>query len=152
MIGIKVDVSHLRTALHNHMQRIGDEAWKAMGDALYAAEEAGKLAVEGQTKTRTGRLLKSFQRTQLSNLGGRVSNTAPYARWVNDGTPEHLIMARNARFLRFEMDGAIHYRRAVMHPGTKPRPFLPQIRAVGTAVLHASLQRRIDDASRAFGK
>ena len=86
------------------------------------------------TKTRTGTLANSFQRTpvavQGSKLIGGVENTADYAMFVHDGTDSHPIVARRAKALHWISPGKPPWAAgpvfvtAVEHPGTKPRPFL----------------------------
>lgn len=46
------------------------------------------------------------------------------ARFLENGTPPHIIRARNASVLRFEVAGRVLFRRMVRHPGTAPRPFM----------------------------
>lgn len=86
------------------------------------------------TKTRTGTLANSFQRTpvalQGSKLIGGVENTADYAMFVHDGTNRHPIVARRAKALHWISPGRPPWAAgpvfvtSVIHPGTKPRPFL----------------------------
>jgi len=72
--------------------------------------------------------------------------TAPQARWVLDGTRPHLIVARNARALRWLGPGGmgVRFARSVRHPGTKPNPFpdraLEPIRAVIARLFAESVQ------------
>jgi hypothetical protein len=86
------------------------------------------------TTTRTGTLANSFKRTpvalQGSKLIGGVENTADYAMFVHDGTKRHPIVARRAKVLHWISPGRPPWAAgpvfvpAVIHPGTKPRPFL----------------------------
>lgn len=55
---------------------------------------------------------------------GRVLASAPYAKFVEDGTAPHLIMPRRKKVLRFIQNGEVRFARGVFHPGTEPRPFL----------------------------
>lgn len=45
-------------------------------------------------------------------------NTAPHARYTDEGTEAHLIVPRSARVLRFEVDGGVVFARRAQHPGT----------------------------------
>lgn len=86
------------------------------------------------TTTRTGTLANSFKRTpvvlQGSKLIGGVENTADYAMFVHEGTDSHPIVARRAKVLHWISPGKPPWAPgpvfvpAVIHPGTKPRPFL----------------------------
>ena len=48
----------------------------------------------------------------------------PYLGYILNGTPPHLIAARNAKALRFVMDGVVVFRQLVRHPGTQPNNFM----------------------------
>jgi len=54
---------------------------------------------------------------------GTFTANTPYAGCVIEGTGPHVITASAARFLQFELDGAVTYRRSVHHPGTKANDF-----------------------------
>lgn len=61
-------------------------------------------------------------------MSGRVVASAPYAKFVEDGTTPHLILPRRKQFLRFQVNGIVRFSRGVFHPGTSPRPFMQQAR------------------------
>jgi hypothetical protein len=61
---------------------------------------------------------------------------APYAGFVINGTPPHIIRAKDGA-LRFQIGGATVFARSVNHPGTRPNDFF------GRAL--AAEQRRIED-------
>jgi hypothetical protein len=61
---------------------------------------------------------------------------APYAGFVINGTPPHIIRAKG-NALRFQIGGATVFARSVNHPGTKPNDFFSR-------ALQAE-QRRIED-------
>ena len=83
---------------------------------------------------RTGRLRKSIgvRRTRAGYEVVMGGSEAPYASFVEFGTRSHLIRARRARALRFELSGEVVYVRYVRHPGSKPRLILA--RAVSEAL------------------
>lgn len=56
----------------------------------------------------------------------RISNTAPYAYYVHEGTGPHKIVARRAPYLQFhwEKRGVIFRGRSVNHPGGPSQPWL----------------------------
>lgn len=60
----------------------------------------------------------------LSGVGVEFGSKVPYAGYVEEGTPPHIIRPRSARALRFTgRSGATVYAAYVNHPGTKPNPF-----------------------------
>lgn len=79
------------------------------------------------TPVRTGNLKNSQQMTMRAyrtKVVGTVSTRVKYAHYVHDGTDPHRIVARRGHALVFEMDGVLVFRRSVMHPGTRGRPFM----------------------------
>jgi HK97 gp10 family phage protein len=79
----------------------------------------------------TGRLRDSIKAEPVKTTGifhmtSGVVATAPYARYVHEGTRPHIIRARNAKALHFYWDkvGGEVFFKSVNHPGTKARPFL----------------------------
>ena len=69
---------------------------------------------------RTGRLRRSIRVVEgaggyMALMGGRE---APYAPFVEYGSRPHIIRARRAMALRFEVRGEVVYAKYVMHPGT----------------------------------
>lgn len=59
----------------------------------------------------------------LDIIVGREGLT-PYLGYILNGTPPHLIAARNAKALRFIQDGVVVFRLMVRHPGTQPNNFM----------------------------
>lgn len=74
-------------------------------------------------------IVKRFSASGLSVLC-EIGSPASYAGYVHDGTPPHIIRARNAKALRFfsqtaaKTGSGIVFRQMVNHPGTKPNRFL----------------------------
>ena len=83
---------------------------------------------------RAGRLRKSIgvRRTRVGYEVVMGGSEAPYASFVEFGTRPHLIRARRARALRFQLSGEVVYARYVRHPGSKPKLILA--RAVSEAL------------------
>jgi hypothetical protein len=85
---------------------------------------AGARAMAG---VRTGRLRRSISWYHLKNFSGQYAGlraNAPYAYLHHEGTRRHAIRPNRAKALRFSQRGVIVYRSSVMHPGTKPNPYL----------------------------
>jgi hypothetical protein len=79
---------------------------------------------------RTGFLVQTFQAV-LSNATLRWYPTASYARFVEFGTAPHRIAPVDREALYWP--GASHPVRSVMHPGTRPNPFMERIVEASTS-------------------
>lgn len=78
---------------------------------------------------RTGHMERSIvaepvRRTGPWSLESGVFVAAHYAAPVHEGARPHVIRPRNARSLRFEVDGRVVFARRVNHPGNAPNPFV----------------------------
>lgn len=87
------------------------------------------LNIEASAKMKaavqSGKLRSSINsRFENEGMTGIVEATAAHAAFVEYDTRAHIIRAKNAKFLRFKMDGEIHFRKSVKHPGTKAQPFM----------------------------
>ena len=88
--------------------------------------EAIKSNAERLAPTRTGKLRRSIRIVEGAGcymvlMGGRE---APYAPFIEYGTRPHIIRARKAMALRFEVHGETVYARYVKHPGTRAQRIL----------------------------
>ena len=88
---------------------------------------------------RTGRLKKSIRKIVKPNKAV-IGPTVPYAIYVEYGTRPHKIRPVRARALRFEVEGRVVFAARVLHPGTRPQPFVretaEQIRDEVSEVFH----------------
>jgi len=77
---------------------------------------------------RTGRLAASIsvQRSRTpTGFEYTIGSMRSYALLHHTGTRPHVIVATPPKLLRFRgSNGVIIHKRAVMHPGTKPNPYL----------------------------
>lgn len=100
-------------------------------------------------KDRTGSLRNSITRqekgtwAQFVKAGGK---DAPYAQWIEAGSRAHEIKARRAKFLRFEQNGQVVFRKRVFHPGTKPARFMQSARDAAESVATQYLETGINAA------
>ena len=150
MIGITVKVDAIKKALDRYLFDIKAASGDAMTVALDTAEKFARFKVQAQTTRRTGALEDGIASVKLSPFIGKLFSLAKHSRIVEDGSRPHGIKAVNARFLRFEMNGAIIYARRVHHPGTHPRPFMAPAAIVGRTILQRELQARVNQAAKAF--
>ena len=81
---------------------------------------------ERLTPAKTGRLKRSIRVVEgagsyMVSMGGRE---APYAPFIEYGARPHIIRARRAMALRFEVHGDVVYAKYVRHPGTRAQRVL----------------------------
>lgn len=77
----------------------------------------------------TGRMQSETRVFPRGPFAVEVVVETDYASFVRDGTPPHVIEAKNRKTLRWESNGAVFFRRRVNHPGTQPNDWYD--RAVG---------------------
>lgn len=80
-------------------------------------------------ETRKGRLERAIDMTETGPSEVTVflnESAAPHARFVHDGTSPHLITPARRQALRWTQGSEFRFARSVLHPGTKPDPFLYQ--------------------------
>lgn len=100
-------------------------------------------------KDRTGALRNSITRGEKGTwalfvkAGGK---DAPYAQFIEAGSRAHEIKARRARFLRFEQNGQVVFRKRVFHPGTKPTRFMQSARDASEGVAAQYLEAGLNAA------
>ena len=100
------------------------------GDLWRYLERKRIPALEGARKmvgVRTGRLRRSISWYHLKNSTGQyvgLKASAPHALKHHEGTRPHLIVPNQGKALRFQQRGVVVFRNSVMHPGTKPNPYL----------------------------
>lgn len=107
--------------------------WRWEAVATKWAEESGELlktAIEHAApvgkKADSGRLRESVQfvpKVSATSATVEFYSRVPYARYVIEGTPAHVIVPRNARVLRWQQGGQWVYRQRVNHPGARANPF-----------------------------
>ena len=66
--------------------------------------------------------------------------------FLENGTRAHEIWGRP--MLRFVVNGTVMYRRMVKHPGTQPRPFMKEARAIGERAAQFYGERFVSAAIR----
>jgi len=73
----------------------------------------------------TGALRDSI-RTDIQPLRGEVSTNTGYGLFVDQDTAQHEIRARVGKYLRFEIDGVVFFRKRVVIPAHKGAKFVEQ--------------------------
>lgn len=90
-----------------------------------------------------GRLRDSIRyqrKTSTAGLSIQFYTNTPYAAFVVDGTPPHIIRPRAARALHWQTNGNSNFARLVHHPGTKPNPFARKALEELTPMLQATFK------------
>jgi len=55
---------------------------------------------------------------------GLIIWMAEYGKWIEFGTPPHIISPKNKKALKFKVGGKEVIVKKVKHPGTRPNPFV----------------------------
>jgi hypothetical protein len=121
MLSTKIDTSGARKALGRLFDDLTRGAQRVVENAGAAAEKAARATKT--FKDRTHELRSSIEH----NTRGYVSTLragARHADWIENGTKPHIIRARRAPFLVFQVNGHWVRKKEVFHPGTKPRHFM----------------------------
>jgi hypothetical protein len=93
-----------------------------VGRFLSTRAQRVQEGVVGRIHNRTGRLASSVVKRWTvvgSDLGIMILSDCPYAMFVEEDTDPHDIFPVNAKALRWESGGGVHFATRVHHPGTK---------------------------------
>jgi hypothetical protein len=159
-------VSHLEveidlTAFENDAARFQHRLSEGLAKAVWTATQEGAgLAIQTHPyKDRTGTLTRSIRATMLEQgpgyAIGKIAALAPYASFVEEGTPPHDIEPKKADgYLAWEnpeSQGDWHFAKLVHHPGTKAMPFMGPAYLKAERVLEAQLGLAVENAAREVG-
>lgn len=89
----------------------------------------GEEIMRDKAPVRTGQLRDSIvSEVQYAGVDSEayIFPTAPYTRYVVQGTGPHEIYPINARALSFQWIGGLRFYRHVHHPGTRANPFMEE--------------------------
>lgn len=148
---VTINTSRIRKALTELNAAITKGAFASATIAAKMAHVSAKTT--RMFNDRTGGLRQSIKQGSFVGYPSTfVAAYASHARFVNDGTRPHEIRARNARALRFVMNGSVMFRARVMHPGTAPRPFMMAAFLVGWGALRRALNDHTNAAISRFNR
>ena len=152
MYTITLDTSALEAACKGAIQKIPATIDDALEECM--RECAARIRQTGLFKDRSGQLRASVFGTKTGsfaqgNLIGEVHATAPYASFINDGTPPHVIEAKG-KVLRFESGGKVAFARRVNHPGIRARKFM-ETEALTPGDCAARIEKRVTSKLRELG-
>lgn len=86
-------------------------------------EKAAKKFVGKESGALRNSINSSMQRDSRG-IYCRVGSPLPYALDHHNGTRRHVITAKPGNVLRFPSRGRIIFETSVVHPGTRPNPYL----------------------------
>ena len=119
MAELRIDQARLREAVMGPSERF------ISAFVRQVTSEAKRLAPERSGNMRRLIVSDPVRRTGPWSLASGVSGLAEYSAPVHEGARPHVIRPRNARALRFEVEGGrVVFARRVNHPGNAPNPFL----------------------------
>ena len=99
-------------------------AYRGRGLAHLSGPDVSRFRGPGDLPLRpSGYLRSSIRAYRLPDGSVIVGPTAPYGKFVNDGTPPHVIESTGPWPLRNRASGQV-FGRVVHHPGTAPNPFI----------------------------
>lgn len=113
----------------------------AMRDAIAESVRFFDMQYKRTINRKTSRTASTIGSTVLgggSRVSGRIGSSDKVARFLEEGTPPHIIRARSKKALFWP--GARHPVRSVRHPGT--RAYRPLLRASRSSGPHAKARLR----------
>lgn len=110
----------------------------------------GEQDLIANVPVKTGFLRSTVGRV-VSYFRAEIFTASGYGKAVNDGYPAHIIRAKNANFLRFEVNGHVVFRKQVLHPGFAGHHFkertvegmIPKLDSLGESLLQ-DLKKKVD--------
>lgn len=150
MLAIDIDVSEVEAAFETIDRELCRRVTRAVAVAAQdGADEARRVI--GHTH-----VMRDQVHAEPANVGAReasydIVSPHPASSFVNDGTPPHVIEAKNAKALRFEMNGELVFAKRVNHPGTQPQPFMDRAERVADRALNREIQVAVDEIQRLIG-
>ena len=119
MANVRFDEAALHRLLNSTTGPVGRHM-RTIGLKIYA----GATSMAGHRTGQLRRRMYVSQGTRGRYQYVEVGSKARHAYWLHEGTKPHRILPENGRLLRFNVGGRVVYARKVMHPGTRPNPFL----------------------------
>jgi len=109
-------------------------------------DEAGTFiedTLRSKMPVKTGWLVNSITKQVRGRAEGvKVTVTAPYAMYVDQGTRPHMIFPRYAKALKFEVGGQTIFSKYVSHPGTAGYHFIEQtVEEAGPKLVDMAMER-----------
>jgi len=93
-------------------------------ETLDEAGNIGVISAQALARVRTGYMRANIFSYTETPTSLRFISAADYSAVIEFGSRPHVIRAVRAKYLRFEKDGEVFYRKSVWHPGTRSYPFM----------------------------
>lgn len=110
--------------LREELNTPAGELWKW----LHKRGEKAVIGAKRQVGVQTGALKRSIHMKHTGNLTGQylwIGSTRGHALVHHEGSKPHLITPNSPnQVLKFSRGSRVVFARQVMHPGTKPNPYL----------------------------
>lgn len=108
-------------------------------------------------KNKTGKLEKSIHHvvigwTSDTKYEAKIIAKEQYASFVEGGTESHMIAGRRGGSLTFEWKGELVHFRYIMHPGTKPLPFMGLAYQKAERVIQREIELALERAQSALDR
>jgi len=139
-----IDASEFLRNLATIERRVLDSARLGMAQVAKVAYRNAKETT--LFKDRTGELRGTMDIVDRGAYSKRLIFRAKHAKFVNDGTKKHVILPKNAPFLRFVIGGRVIFAKKVNHPGTAKRPVLENAAAAGSQAMSVILHEGAENA------
>ena len=106
-----------------NLKKYDDDTQQRIGVVVNTSlKNIAKGARSRLPQSKTGNLRKGLKKKYSKKaIGGTVTSNAPHSHLIEFGVKPHIIRAKNKKEL--SSDGEI-FGKEVMHPGSKPRPFM----------------------------
>lgn len=145
MCGYNGRVPIVRSTLAADVERHARRMVSIAASSMEVALPLDARVPRGQPRSGGGpRIIESFYvdrsaRRQGTRLVITARNTAPHAKYTDEGTVPHVIVPRSARVLRWDDGGGPVFARRVNHPGNAPgRWFEPVVTDAWDRTLRAA--------------
>lgn len=153
MIPFEFKHEALSRALEQYAQKLHAVAQQALVDATDAAQASARATIRSTTHRRTGSLEDSWGTSWLGPYRRRLVNFSDHADYIDRGTGIHgpsgqPYLIHGNPTLRFVVAGTVYFRRWVLHPGIKARPFKALAYAAGQMAMRQSAQAGLDRIAR----
>ncbi|WP_440952033.1 HK97 gp10 family phage protein [Methanococcoides sp. FTZ1] len=169
--GVRVDISGAK----EQFQKAGVNVHRAMPKLLKKLAGSGERFMKRNMPVDTGNMRASVSSDVFDEVGARITVSANYAQYVNDGTRPHIIRPKNAKCLAFAPFGArgslsrghrtafftfggktvetgLVCVKVVHHPGTKGSHFVEKTRDHILKIIPTESNKIIADALKDVNK